>query len=284
LKQIHDLFMHVLQNGDRKPNRTGVDTLSVFGYQMRFDVGAGFPLVTGKRTSFKLIASELLWFLKGTQHEAGAINWLHAHNNHIWDEWVKEDGSFGPIYGVQWRKWQGVSAGGEVLPELDQIKGLIEQLKKDPTSRRMIVTAWQPAEIKDMALPPCHILFQLNARYDARIDGYRLDLQLYQRSCDCFLGVPFNVASYALLLELLCHCATSADKCFQPGELVWTGGDVHLYVNHQDQVREYLERQIFPLPLLEIATLERDIDKIQLSDLELINYRSGSSIKAEVAV
>lgn len=281
MRQIRELFQHIVQHGELKVNRTGVDTLAVFGYQMRFDLGEGFPLVTGKRTSFKLIATELLWFLKGTQHEPGAIKWLHEHNNHIWDEWVKPDGSFGPVYGVQWRKWQGVSLGGDPLPEFDQIKWLIEELGKNPTSRRLIVTAWQPSEIPAMALPPCHILFQLNTRRRSE-GGLFVDLQLYQRSCDSFLGVPFNVASYALLLHLICHCAKG--QVFFPGELVWTGGDVHLYTNHLNQVEEYLKRNPYPLPSLIIDPSVRDLDDVQMSDLALVGYEAHPAIRAEVAV
>lgn len=275
MKQMLELYQHILSHGTRKSNRTGVDTVSVFGYQMRFDLRDGFPLVTRKFTSFRLIASELLWFLKGQQDKVGALEDLHAQNNHIWDEWAKHDGSFGPIYGVQWRRWgERLGHGG-----IDQIAWLVQQLKICPDSRRMIVTAWQPEEITDMALPPCHILFQLNTR--PKVDGtLRVDLHLYQRSCDAFLGVPFNVASYALLLHMLVEVC---GKGYEVGELVWTGGDVHLYVNHMEQVTEYLSRDDHVLPKLRLR--HRDsIDDFVMEDLHLVGYIHSGKIAAPVAV
>jgi thymidylate synthase len=279
MKQIKDLFSHVLEHGVLKKNRTGMDTLAVFGYQMRFNLQDGFPIVTGKMTPFRLVASELLWFIQGKQHQAGAIKYLHAHNNHIWDEWVKPDGSFGPIYGVQWRNWIGVDAEGESV-HVDQLKRAIELLVSDPDSRRNIVTAWQPAELRQMALAPCHILFQLNTRPGPGDSRY-VDLQLYQRSCDCFLGVPFNVASYALLMHIICHIAGSQ---FLVGDLVWTGGDVHLYVNHLDQARAYLERDLHPLPTLVLPNYEINLDDLHMEHFTLEGYRHSGALKGEVSV
>lgn len=293
MQQIADLYQDILMNGQLKTNRTGTDTLSVFGRQMRFPVYDAFPLVTGKFTPFKLVASELLFFIKGEQDHPDAIADLHKDGNRIWDEWQFSDGSFGPIYGVQWRRWRGERrATGEVV-EVDQIAELIRTLKTNPESRRMIVSAWQPAELEDMALPPCHVLFQLNCRAPGKAAGYYankrgrpmpkwiVDLQLYQRSCDAFLGVPFNVASYALLLELLCHVCGDD---YMPGELVWTGGDVHLYVNHVEQAREYLHREKHRLPTLNIHPEARDIDGFTLSDLHLTGYQHSGKLTGEVAV
>ncbi|HEY0819775.1 MAG TPA: thymidylate synthase [Rhizobacter sp.] len=299
MKQMHDLFHLLLTTGQRKENRTGVATFGIFGHQMRFHLQGGFPLCTRKFVPFKLVASELLWFLKGEQDKPGAIAGLHADNNHIWDEWAKPDGSFGPIYGVQWRRWlSGVrNDSGDAYyaaDSIDQIARLIATMKNNPESRRNIVTAWQPGEIEDMALPPCHVLFQVNCRpvtpgyaWAAEQAGRKapkwvVDLQLYQRSCDAFLGVPFNIASYALLLHLLCHCA---GEDYIAGDFVWTGGDVHLYENHLSQAKAYIHNEEHPLPLLAIsADAPRDIDKIELGHLALLNYQHSGVIKADVAV
>lgn len=279
MQQMKDLFCRIIREGVSKDDRTGTGTVGIFGHQMRFDMREGFPLVTGKATPFKLIAGELLWFLRGDQDQPGALAELHADNNHIWDEWAKPDGSFGPIYGVQWRRWsERMGIGG-----IDQIKQVIQQLQDNPTSRRLIVTAWQPAELADMALPPCHILFQLNCR-PSEDDGWIVDLQLYQRSCDTFLGVPFNIASYSLLLHMLCH---AAGPKYTPGEFIWTGGDVHIYKNHIEQVQQYLRADLHDLPRFQFyADVPRDIDKITLNDCvrALHGYTSGPAIKAPVAV
>ena len=275
MKQMKDLYRHILDKGVRKTNRTGIDTISVFGYQMRFDLTKGFPICTSKAVSFKNVAAELLWFLRGEQDKPGAIEDLHASNCKIWDEWAKPDGSFGRIYGVQWRRWLGFHGH-----EVDQIAQLINQLKTTPDNRRMIVTAWRPDELAGMALPPCHVLFQLNTR--PRGDGtYFVDLQLYQRSCDAFLGVPYNVSSYALLLTLLCR---AAGPQYTPGDFVWTGGDVHLYVNHANQVGEYLSNPTHPLPELVLNPEVTDIDAWTLEDMRLSGYKHSGAIKAPVAV
>lgn len=302
MKQLSDLFRTILDEGEAKPNRTGVGTVSIFGHQMRFPLQAGFPLATGKAVPFRLIASELLWFLKGEQDKPGAIDDLHKEQNHIWDEWAKPDGSFGPIYGVQWRHWFGANTDGD--PEriagysvmVDQIAWLVNELKTNPTSRRLLVTAWQPAEIAQMALPPCHVLFQLNCRpvndefmeyavnQGLPVPKWIVDLQLYQRSCDAFLGVPFNIASYALLLEMLVHVAGPE---YMAGDFVWTGGDVHLYDNHLEQAKEYIVRDKHTLPRLRFAPdVPRDIDKITLRHCTdaLTGYKHSGRLAAEVAV
>ena len=283
MKQLVHLYRRILSEGQTKPNRTGIDTLSVFGHQMRFALPLGFPLATRKHVPFRLVASELLWFLKGQQDRPGALADLHADNNHIWDEWAKPDGSFGPIYGVQWRRWcesREVRGGELCIDGFDQITWLINELRTNPESRRLLVTAWQPVEIANMALPPCHVLFQLNCRAGTATK-WIVDLQLYQRSCDAFLGVPFNIASYALLLHLLCQCA---GPDYAVGDFVWTGGDVHLYLNHVPQVREYLQRAEHLLPKLRITPALRDIDAVTLKDLTLYGYHHSGALAAEVAV
>jgi thymidylate synthase len=264
MEQYHKLLRHILENGNKKEDRTGVGTISVFGYQMRFDLSKGFPLVTTKKLHLKSIIYELLWFLNGDTN----IKYLKDHGVSIWDEWADENGDLGPVYGYQWRSWPG--RNGE---KIDQISKLMEQLKKKPDSRRHIVTAWNPAEVDNMALPPCHAMFQF---YVA--DG-KLSCQLYQRSCDTFLGLPFNIASYALLVHMI------AQQCnLEPGDFVWTGGDVHIYNNHVDQVNLQLTREPFALPRLNIRRNPSSIFDYQFEDFEILNYQSHPSIKAPIAV
>lgn len=264
MEQYHKLLKHILENGNKKEDRTGVGTISVFGYQMRFDLSEGFPLVTTKKLHLKSIIYELLWFLNGDTN----IKYLKDHGVSIWDEWADKNGDLGPVYGYQWRSWPG--RDGE---KIDQITKLMDQLKKKPDSRRHIVTAWNPADVDQMALPPCHAMFQF---YVA--DG-KLSCQLYQRSCDTFLGLPFNIASYALLVHMI------AQQCdLEPGDFVWTGGDVHIYNNHIDQVNLQLTREPFALPRLKIKRKPSSIFDYQFEDFEIVNYQSHPSIKAPIAV
>ncbi len=260
----HDLLRHILQNGTRKSDRTGTGTISVFGYQMRFDLSEGFPLVTTKKVHLKSIIHELIWFLKGETN----IAYLKNNGVSIWDEWADADGNLGPVYGKQWRSW--AAPDGRTI---DQITEVIQTLKKNPDSRRIIVSAWNPSDLPDMALAPCHCLFQF---YVA--DG-RLSCQLYQRSADVFLGVPFNIASYALLTLMI------AQVCdLQPGDFVWTGGDTHLYVNHLEQVDLQLSRTPRALPTMKINPAVRDIFAFQYEDFELQQYDPYPGIKAPVAI
>lgn len=264
MEQYHKLLKHILENGNKKQDRTGVGTISVFGYQMRFDLSEGFPLVTTKKLHLKSIIYELLWFLNGDTN----IKYLKDHGVSIWDEWADANGDLGPVYGYQWRSWPG--RNGE---KIDQISKLMDQLKKKPDSRRHIVTAWNPAEVDNMALPPCHAMFQF---YVA--DG-KLSCQLYQRSCDTFLGLPFNIASYALLVHMV------AQQCdLEVGDFVWTGGDVHIYNNHIEQVNLQLSREPFALPRLNIKRKPSSIFDYQFEDFEILNYQSHPSIKAPIAV
>jgi thymidylate synthase len=264
MEQYHQLLKHILTNGSLKEDRTGVGTRSIFGYQMRFDLSSGFPLVTTKKLHLRSIIYELLWFLNGDTN----IKYLKDNGVSIWDEWADENGDLGPVYGYQWRSWPG--RNGE---KIDQISKLIEQLKSKPDSRRHIVTAWNPADVDKMALPPCHALFQF---YVA--DG-KLSCQLYQRSCDTFLGLPFNIASYALLVHMI------AQQCdLMAGDFVWTGGDVHIYNNHLDQVNLQLSREPFALPTLRIRRKPSSIFEYQFDDFEILNYQSHPSIKAPIAV
>lgn len=272
MKQYLDLVRHINENGVIKPDRTGVGTKSVFGYQMRFDLDKGFPLVTTKLTSFRLIATELLWFLGGKCNKLD----LQAAGNSIWDEWdapnPSEPGDMGPIYGVQWRSWPTTQADGSTTVK-DQIADVIQRIKTNPNDRRMIVSAWNVAAIPDMALPPCHVMFQF---YVA--DG-KLSCQLYQRSSDVFLGVPFNIASYALLTKMIAHVTG-----LEAGEFIWTSGDTHLYLNHQEQVDELLTRTPGVLPWVELQRKVTDIDDFRLEDFSLIGYLHQGSLKAPVAV
>ena len=258
-----DLLRDVLANGSRKTDRTGTGTRSVFGRQLRFDLADGFPLITTKKVHFKSIAYELLWFLRGD----GNVNWLRDHGVTIWDEWADENGDLGPVYGVQWRSWPTPDGG-----HIDQIAEVIEAIKTNPDSRRHVVTAWNPAELDNQALPPCHALFQF---YVA--DG-RLSCQLYQRSADLFLGVPFNIASYALLTHLV-----AAQTGLEVGEFVWTGGDCHIYDNHVAQVTEQLTRDPYPAPTLELAARDSIFD-YEFEDLTIHGYQSHPAIRGAVAV
>lgn len=264
MKQYHDLLKHVLANGVTKEDRTGTGTKSVFGYQMRFDLNEGFPLLTTKKVHLKSIIHELLWFLKGETNVA----YLHEHKVTIWDEWMDENGNLGPIYGYQWRSWRGPD--GKVV---DQIGELIDTIRKNPDSRRLIVSAWNPGELHLMALPPCHVLFQF---YVA--DG-KLSCQLYQRSADIFLGVPFNIASYALLTMMIAQVTG-----LKPGEFIHTFGDAHIYQNHMEQVNLQLSRDFRPLPVMNINPEVKDIFGFRYEDFALTGYDPHPAIKASVAV
>lgn len=259
-----DLLRDTLANGSAKSDRTGTGTRSVFGRQLRFDLSEGFPLITTKRVHFKSIAYELLWFLRGESN----VGWLRENGVTIWDEWADASGELGPVYGVQWRSWPTPDGG-----HIDQIAQLIDTLRTDPDSRRMIVSAWNVSEIPSMALAPCHALFQF---YVA--DG-RLSCQLYQRSADLFLGVPFNIASYALLTMMVAQ-----QVGLEPGDFVWTGGDCHIYDNHLDQVNEQLSREPFPSPTLRITRRPDSIFDYRFDDFELVDYQHHPAIRAAVAV
>ena len=263
-----DLVRTILREGTLKSDRTGTGTISLFGRQMRFDLSRSFPLITTKKVYFRGIAYELLWFLKGSQN----VRWLQENRVHIWDEWADpETGDLGPVYGVQWRSWPAPTPE-DPHHTIDQIAKVLDLIRTHPDSRRMIVTAWNPAQIDSMALPPCHALFQF---YVA--DG-RLSCQLYQRSCDMFLGVPFNIASYALLTLMM---AQQAD--LEPGEFVWTGGDCHIYDNHVEQVLEQLSRKPYPYPTMRIRKAD-SIFSYQYEDFEVMDYQCHPAIKAPVAV
>ncbi|MCH7829170.1 MAG: thymidylate synthase [Proteobacteria bacterium] len=264
MQQYLDLMRHVRDNGTVKDDRTGIGTVSVFGYQMRFDLSAGFPLVTTKKLHLRSIIHELLWFLSGDSN----IRYLKENGISIWDKWADDDGELGPVYGVQWRRWPTPDGGS-----IDQIAQIMQQLRENPNSRRILLSAWNVAEIENMALPPCHCLFQF---YVA--EG-KLSCQLYQRSCDIFLGVPFNIASYALLTHML---AQQADLAV--GDFIWTGGDCHLYLNHLEQADEQLSREILPLPRLAIKRRPDSIFDYQYEDFEILNYESHPHIKAAIAV
>jgi thymidylate synthase len=264
MRQYLGLMRHVRDHGTRKADRTGTGTLSVFGHQMRFDLGAGFPVLTTKRLHLRSIIHELLWFLRGDTHLA----YLHEHAVSIWDEWADADGGLGPVYGYQWRSWP--TPDGR---HVDQITQVVEQIRTQPDSRRLIVSAWNVGDLERMALPPCHLLFQF---YVA--EG-RLSCQLYQRSADIFLGVPFNIASYALLTHMVAQVTDLA-----PGELVWTGGDCHLYLNHLEQADLQLARDPLPLPALSINPDVRSLFDFRYEDFELIGYQAHPHIKAPVAV
>lgn len=264
MQQYHDLLKHILDNGTVKHDRTGTGTTSVFGYQMRFDLSKGFPLITTKKLHLKSIIYELLWFLNGDTN----IKYLNDHGVKIWDEWADENGNLGPVYGHQWRSWPDGKGG-----VIDQISKLVDALKKNPDSRRHIISAWNVADVDHMALPPCHTLFQF---YVA--DG-KLSCQLYQRSADTFLGVPFNIASYALLTMML------AQVCdLNPGDFVHTFGDAHIYSNHLEQVKLQLSRELRPLPIMKINPNVKDLFSFKFEDFELINYDPHPHIKGEVAV
>ena len=264
MRQFHELMRHVLDHGAKKSDRTGTGTLSVFGHQMRFDLSEGFPLVTTKKLHLKSIVYELLWFLSGNTSN----QWLKERGVSIWDEWAAPDGDLGPVYGYQWRSWPAPNG-----QHIDQIKEIIQTIKTNPDSRRIIVSAWNVADIPKMALAPCHAFFQF---YVA--DG-KLSCQLYQRSADIFLGVPFNIASYALLTHMV------AQQCsLDVGEFIWTGGDCHLYSNHLEQVELQLSRKPYSLPQLKIHRKPDSIFDYQFEDFEIVGYESHPHIKAPVAV
>jgi len=264
MRQYLDMMRHVLEHGARKTDRTGTGTLSVFGHQLRFDLTEGFPLVTTKRVHTKSILYELLWFLRGDTN----VRWLQERGVTIWDEWADTDGELGPVYGKQWRSW-GTPDGRSV----DQMARVVEQLRTDPDSRRIIVSAWNVGELDRMALAPCHAFFQFHVA-----EG-RLSCQLYQRSCDIFLGVPFNIASYALLTHML------AQQCdLAPGDFIWTGGDCHLYLNHLEQARLQLARQPFPLPTLHLRRRPPTLFDYEFDDFEIAGYQHHPAIRAPVAV
>ncbi|HEY4284068.1 MAG TPA: thymidylate synthase [Chthoniobacterales bacterium] len=267
MRRYHDLLRLVLDEGAPRTDRTGVGTLSVFGAQARFDLrpdGPGFPLLTTKKLHLKSIIYELLWFLRGDTN----VRYLNEHGVTIWDEWANEDGDLGRVYGAQWRDW-----GGANDVRVDQIDNVISQIKTNPDSRRLIVNAWNAAEVDQMALPPCHVLFQFYVR-----DG-ELSCQLYQRSADLFLGVPFNIASYALLTMMMAQATN-----LRPGDFVHTFGDLHLYQNHLEQAREQLTRECRPLPRMQLNPAVKNIEDFQFEDFELLNYNPHPSIKAPIAV
>jgi thymidylate synthase len=264
MKQYHDLLQHILDAGVQKHDRTGTGTISVFGYQMRFDLAAGFPLVTTKKIHLKSIIHELLWFLRGETN----IAYLKEHGVSIWDEWADEHGELGPVYGKQWRSWEGKD--GAVT---DQVKWLVDEIRRNPDSRRLIISAWNVSDLPRMALMPCHTLFQFY------VANGKLSCQLYQRSADVFLGVPFNIASYALLTLMV------AQVCgLRPGDFVHTFGDVHIYNNHLDQVRLQLGREPFPLPTMTLNPEVKDIFGFRFEDFTLNDYQFHPAIKAPVAV
>ena len=264
MRQYLELMRLVREHGTAKSDRTGTGTLSVFGHQMRFDLNAGFPLVTTKKVHLKSIIHELLWFLRGDSN----IAYLREHGVTIWDEWADADGELGPVYGVQWRSWP--TADGR---HIDQLRQIVDEIRRNPDSRRLLVSAWNVGELERMALAPCHALFQF---YVA--DG-RLSCQLYQRSADIFLGVPFNIASYALLTMMVAQVTDLA-----PGEFIWTGGDCHLYLNHLEQADLQLSREPLPLPTMHLNPEVRDLFAFRYEDFELRDYRAHPHIKAPVAV
>jgi thymidylate synthase len=264
MEQYLNLMRHVRHHGTEKSDRTGTGTLSVFGHQMRFDLGAGFPMVTTKKLHLRSIIHELLWFLQGSTN----VQYLKDNGVSIWDEWADNAGELGPVYGRQWRSWP--TPDGKTI---DQIAGIVEQIRNNPDSRRIIVSAWNVGELSQMALAPCHAFFQFY------VAGGKLSCQLYQRSADIFLGVPFNIASYALLTEMV------AQQCdLQPGEFIWTGGDCHLYLNHLEQTDLQLTRQPLPMPRLKFNRRPPSLFDYRYEDIEIVDYQSHDAIKAPVAV
>jgi thymidylate synthase len=259
MRQYHDLLRHILDKGLTKSDRTGTGTISAFGYQMRFDLAQGFPVVTTKKIHLKSIIHELLWFLQGDTN----IKYLQDNGVTIWNEWADANGDLGPIYSKQWRNFGGV----------DQIRDVVEEIKRNPDSRRLIVSAWNPCEVKSMALPPCHTIFQFY------VQNGKVSCQLYQRSADAFLGVPFNIASYALLTHMVAQVAG-----LEPGDFVHTFGDLHIYLNHMDQVKEQLSREPRPLPTLKLNPAVKDIFGFKYEDIEVLGYDPHPAIKAPVAV
>jgi thymidylate synthase len=271
LTPYENFLRNVLENGTFKSDRTGTGTWSVFGHQMRFDLAQGFPLITTKKVHFKSIALELLWFLRGDSN----VRWLQDRGVTIWNEWADSNGELGPVYGVQWRSWP--TPDGQ---QIDQISQILQQIKTQPDSRRLVVSTWNVAELPRMALMPCHVMFQFYVA-PATLPNQRakLSCQLYQRSADLFLGVPFNIASYALLTHMV------AQQCdLEVGEFIWTGGDCHIYANHQEQVQLQLSREGFALPILHLRRHPDDLFSYELEDFELINYQHHPAIKAPVAV
>lgn len=264
MQQYLDLLQYILDHGVEKADRTGTGTLSVFGYQTRFNLNDGFPILTTKKLHLKSVIYELLWFLRGESN----IQYLKDHGVGIWDEWADENGELGPVYGVQWRHWK--TSDGRII---DQINQVIDQIKRDPNSRRLIVSAWNVGDITNMALPPCHLLFQFYV-----VDG-KLSCQFYQRSADVFLGVPFNIASYALLTMMVSQACDLG-----VGELIQIMGDTHLYLNHLDQARLQLTRKPYPLPMMKLNPEIKSIFNFSYGDFELINYQSHPAIKAEISV
>ncbi|HRX37236.1 MAG TPA: thymidylate synthase [Aestuariivirga sp.] len=264
MKQYLDLMRHVRDHGHRKDDRTGTGTVSVFGHQMRFDLQAGFPLVTTKKLHLRSIIHELLWFIRGETN----IKYLNDNKVSIWNEWADANGELGPVYGAQWRSWPARDGS-----TIDQLADVIDRIRKSPDSRRLIVTAWNPADVDQMALPPCHCLFQFY------VAGGKLSCQLYQRSADIFLGVPFNIASYALLTHMVAHVTG-----LKAGEFIHTLGDAHLYLNHLEQVEEQLQREPLPLPRLILKRDVTSIDDFRYEDFEIAGYQSLSHIPAPVAV
>ncbi|MHA7881490.1 MAG: thymidylate synthase [Saccharospirillum sp.] len=264
MKQYHDLIRHIKDHGTRKADRTGTGTLSVFGYQMRFDLQQGFPLVTTKKLHIRSIIHELLWFLSGDTN----IRYLKENGVRIWDEWADENGDLGPVYGQQWRHWR--TPDGDTI---DQISQVLHTLKTNPDSRRMLVVAYNPADVDQMALPPCHSLFQFY------VANGKLSCQLYQRSCDVFLGLPFNIASYALLVHMMAQQAN-----LDVGDFVWSGGDVHIYLNHLEQTDLQLTREPYPLPQLKIACKPDSLFDYRFDDFEIVNYQAHPHIKGDVSV
>jgi thymidylate synthase len=264
MRQYLDLMRHVRDHGGQKMDRTGTGTKSVFGYQMRFDLGSGFPLVTTKRLHLRSIIYELLWLLSGDTN----IKYLHDNKVTIWDEWADANGDLGPVYGAQWRSWPSRDGG-----VIDQIADTVERIKKNPDSRRLLVTAWNPADVDKMALPPCHCLFQFYV-----LNG-KLSCQLYQRSADIFLGVPFNIASYALLTHMMAHVTG-----LKVGDLVHTLGDAHIYLNHLEQINEQLSREPYALPRLVMKREVNAIDEFRYEDFEIVNYQAHPNISGSVAI
>jgi len=264
MKQYLDLLQTVLEKGTEKKDRTGTGTISIFGHQMRFDLSEGFPVLTTKKLHLKSIIHELLWFLQGETN----VKYLQENGVRIWNEWAGPDGELGPIYGYQWRSWPTPDGG-----HIDQIRNVVESLRNNPDSRRHIVSAWNVGQLDAMHLPPCHILFQFY------VAGGKLSCQLYQRSCDVFLGVPFNIASYALLTMMMAQVTG-----YEPGDFVWTGGDVHIYTNHLEQVNLQLTREPMALPQMKINPEVHDIFAFRYEDFELVNYKAHPHIPGKVAV
>lgn len=258
-----DLLERILKEGVPSEDRTGTGTLSIFGHQMRFDLSKGFPLLTTKKLNWKAIVHELLWFIRGDTN----IRYLHDHGVHIWDPWADEKGDLGPIYGKQWRAWEGPDG------PIDQLQQVIEEIRKNPYSRRLVVSAWNPGDLPKMALPPCHILFQFYVR------GGKLSLQLYQRSADVFLGVPFNIASYSLLLMMVAQVTG-----LQPGEFIHTLGDAHLYLNHLEVAKIQLQREPRPLPRVVLNPEIRRLEDFTFKDIQLLDYHPHPHLKAEISV